>query len=152
MIELLYLASQIQCGAGGAALTIQVDVFHEQELVKTMMVNDRVFVPVESVNDLAFEYSIVNNTPECSALATPSTLVLAPDGQLPTVAGFDQQDSVVSILNGLNQYQELFLVELGVTDTESTAYDLQDVIFKVDNNPTISDSPEPPVVSIVYPD
>lgn len=143
MIELLYLASQIQCGVGGAALTIQVDVYHNQELVKTMMVNDRVLVPVESVNDLTFEYSIINTTTECSSLATPSAIVLAPDGQLPTVAGFDQQDSVVSILDGLNQYQELFLVELGETDTESIAYDLQDVIFQVDNNPT---------VSIVYPD
>jgi hypothetical protein len=34
MIELLYLASQIQCGAAGDFLNVKVDVYHNQELVK----------------------------------------------------------------------------------------------------------------------
>ena len=144
MIELLYFASQIQCGAGGAALTIQVDVYHNQELVKTMMVDDSVLVPVESVNDLNFEYSIVNNTTNCNSLKLPSELVLAPEDQAPDLAGFDQQDSVSTLLSSLDEYEELFLVELGSTNQASTAFDMQDVIFKVDNNP---DS-----VSLLYPD
>ena len=144
MIELLYFASQIQCGAGGAALTIQVDVHHNQELVRTMMVDDRVLVPVTSIDDLTFEYSIVNNSTDCNSLKTPSELVLAPNDQIPNYAGFDQQDSVTTLLSGLNEYEELFLVELGSTDQASTAFDMQDVIFKVDNNPN--------PVSLLYPD
>ncbi|MEM8718361.1 MAG: hypothetical protein AAGE84_03495 [Cyanobacteria bacterium P01_G01_bin.39] len=137
MIELLYFASQIQCGVGGELLDIQVDVYHNQELVETMVAEDIALLPVDSINDLTFEYSIINNNTSCS-LATPSELVLAPDDELPNLAGFDQQDSIATLLGSLNEYQELFLVELGTTDTNSSAYDLQDVTFRVDNNPTVS--------------
>lgn len=105
-------------------------------------------LPVDSVNDLTFEYSIVNNTTQCTRLATPTEKVLAPDDQLPNLRGFDQQESVSSILSGLNEYQELFLVELGTTNQASTAFDLQDVTMRVDNNPTISIVPD----EIVFPD
>ncbi|MEM7758935.1 MAG: hypothetical protein AAF298_12535 [Cyanobacteria bacterium P01_A01_bin.40] len=138
MIELLYFASQIQCGAGGEFLDIQVNVYQNQELVETMVVEDRVLLPVDSVSDLTFEYSVINNDTSCSSLAAPSELVLAPDDELPNLAGFDQQDSVISLLSGLNEYQELFLVELGTTDTASSAFDMQDVTLRIDNNPVIS--------------
>ena len=65
-------------------------------------------------------------------------MVLAPDDELPNLAGFDQQDSVSTLLGSLNEYQELFLVELGTTNTASSAFDLQDVTLRVDNNPTVS--------------
>ncbi|MEM8677557.1 MAG: hypothetical protein AAGF83_27415 [Cyanobacteria bacterium P01_G01_bin.67] len=140
MIELLYFASQIQCGTGGEFLDIQVNVYQNQELVETMVVEDRVLLPVDSVSDLTFEYSVINNDNDtsCSSLAAPSELVLAPDDELPNLAGFDQQDSVISLLSGLNEYQELFLVELGTTDTASSAFDMQDVTLRIDNNPVIS--------------
>ncbi len=143
MIELLYLASQIQCGAAGDFLNVKVDVYHNQELVKTMMVNDRALLPAKSVNDLTFKYSIVNNTTQC-ALQTPSEMSLAPTDQIPSLAGVYEQDSVKTLLSGLNDYEELFLVELGTTNRNSTAFDMQDVVFKVDNNPT--------PVSLIYPD
>lgn len=82
MIELLYFASQIQCGAGGAFLNIKVDIYQNQSLVKTMMVDERVLLPVNSVKDLTFKYSIVNNTTRCS-LATPSQQLLAPTDPVP---------------------------------------------------------------------
>ena len=135
MIELLYFASQIQCGVGGDFLNIKIDVYQNQELVATMMVDDSVLLPVDSVNSLSFEYSIINNTTECTSLATPTELILAPGDELPDLDGFDQQSSVATILSGLDQYQELFLVELGTTDTESAAYDIQDVVLRIDNNP-----------------
>ena len=138
MIELLYLASQIQCGAGGDFLNIQVDVYNGTELVQTMSVNDRAMVPVTSVNDLTFEYNIVNNTTQCTSLASPSTLSLDNDSVLPTVNGFDRQESVRAMLADLDDYEELFLVELGTTSQSDSAYDLQDVVFRVDNNPTVA--------------
>lgn len=135
MIELLYFASQIQCGVGGEFLDIQVDVYQNQELVETMVVDDRILLPVNSINDLTLEYSVINNTTECHNLATPSELILAPNDELPNLSGFDQQDSVVTLLSNLNQFQELFLVELGTEDITSSAYDLQDVTLILDKNP-----------------
>ncbi|PSB09722.1 hypothetical protein C7B62_12200 [Pleurocapsa sp. CCALA 161] len=135
MIELLYLASQIQCGAGGSFLNIQVDVYHQEQLVKTMKVNERALIPVGSVNDLDFQYTIIDNNTRCN-LRTPTEMALTPDSQLPNIAGVYEQDSVKTLLSGLNNYEELFLVELGTTDRNSPAFDMQDVILKVDNNPT----------------
>jgi hypothetical protein len=143
MIELLYFASQIQCGAGGSFLNIQVDVYHQQQLVKTMNVNDKALISVDSVKDLNFQYKVINNTTKCR-LQTPTEMVLAPNGTLPGMAGFAKQDSVQTLLSGLKSYEELFLVELGTTNRNSTAFDMQDVVFKVDNDPTISTPPTPP--------
>ena len=137
MIELLFLASQFQCGIGGNPLDIQVNVYQNQELVETMIIEDRVLLPVDSVKDLTFEYSIINNTAGCG-LDKPTELVLNPNDELPTLSGFDEQDSVSDILAGLNEYQELFLVELGTTNQASAAFDLQDVTMRIDNNPIIS--------------
>jgi hypothetical protein len=62
MIELLYFASQIQCGANGDFLNIQVDVYQNQELIQTLSVEDRILLPVDSINNLTFQYRIINNT------------------------------------------------------------------------------------------
>jgi hypothetical protein len=148
MIELLYLASQIQCGAGGSFLNIQVDVYHQQQLVKTMNVNERALIPVNSVNDLKLEYKIINNTTQCKTLSTPTEMALTSNSELPSMAGFSKQLSVQTLLSGLNDYEELLLVELGTTNTDSYAFDMQDVIFKIDNNPTISTPPTPPPVTL----
>lgn len=134
MIELLYLASQIQCGAGHGLIDIQVDVYHEQELVQTMGLNDRALINAASVDDLDFQYRAVGSNATCS-LTTPTEMTLAPDGTLPGMDGVFNQDSVQTLLGGLSQYEELFLVELGSTNTASAAFDLQDVVFRVDNNP-----------------
>ena len=136
MIELLYFASQIQCGAGGDFLNIQVDVYHDREIVKTMSVNERVLLNVDSINDLTFEYSAINNNTSCS-LSIPSELVLAPNDSVPNISGVYEQESIQDMLDGLNSYEELFLVELGTENDTSPAFDLQDVVFIVDNNPVV---------------
>jgi len=138
MIELLYLASQIQCGANGDFLNIQVDVYQGTQLVETMMVDDRALISVDSVDDLNFEYSIVDNTTNCTSLAIPGESSLDANSTLPDLAGFSQQNSVRAMLDGLNEYEELFLVELGTSNNLSSAYDMQDVVFRVDNEPTVS--------------
>lgn len=142
MIELLYFASQIQCGAGGDFLNIKVDIYQNQELIETMLVNEKVLLPVDSIKDLTFEYSVVNNTSGCS-LATPSELVLNSKDQVPNVAGVYEQKSIQEMLDGLNDYEELFLVELGTTDKSSAAYDLQDVVSIVNNNPVLTENITP---------
>jgi len=142
MIELLYFASQIQCGAGGSLLNIQVDVYHQQQLVQTMQVNEKALIPVDSVNDLSFKYKIINNNTRCN-LQSPTEMALTPGGQIPNMAGVYEQDSVQTLLSGLDNYEELFLVELGTTDANSPAFDMQDVVFKVDNDPVAVTPPTP---------
>ncbi len=139
MIELLYLASQIQCGAGGNFLNIKVDVYQGQEKIETMLVDDRILLDVDSVNDLTFEYSVVDNTSNCR-LATPSERVLAPTDPVPDIPGVYEQQSIQTMLDGLNDYEELFLVELGTTNQNSAAFDLQDVVLIVNNNPSAADN------------
>lgn len=137
MIELLYFASQFQCGAGGSLLNIKVDVYHQNQLVQTMNVNDKALIPVNSVNDLNFRYRIINNTTTCS-LSTPTEMVLTPSSPLPNLAAAYEQASIQTLLSGLANYEELFLVEVGTTDRTRSTFDMQDVVFKVDNNPTVS--------------
>ncbi|MEL6909262.1 MAG: hypothetical protein AAFR62_18810 [Cyanobacteria bacterium J06629_2] len=136
MIELLFLASQIQCSADTGLLNIEVDVYHQQELVQTMSLNDSTLIDVASVNDLDFEYRAVGNNATCS-LATPTETALKPGAVLPDMDGVYEQDSVQTLLGGLDEYEELFLVELGSTNSNSAAFDMQDVVFKVDNNPSL---------------
>ncbi|MGL6338708.1 MAG: hypothetical protein ACRC80_06150, partial [Waterburya sp.] len=74
----------------------------------------------------------------------PSEMSLKPGDPLPTMAGVYEQDSVQTLLDGLNNYEELFLVELGTTDRSKATFDLQDVVFKVDNDPTVPTPPTDP--------
>ncbi len=134
MIELLYLASQIQCGSNGSPINVSVDIYHNSQLVKTISVEERVLLPVDSVRDLTFKYSFINSSCRPS---TPTEIVLAPNDLVPDLPGAYEQQSIQEILDGLNDYEELFLVELGTTNTESSAYDLQDVMMIVNNNPVV---------------
>jgi hypothetical protein len=102
-----------------------------------MLVNERTLLPVNSVNDLTFKYSIVNNTTQCS-LSLPSQEVLGSKDSVPNISGAYEQQSIQTMLNGLNDYEELVLVELGTTNKTSSAFDLQDVVLKVNNNPSAS--------------
>ena len=114
-----------------------MDVYHNQKLVKTMSVSDKVLLKeVDSIKDLTFEYKAINN-PSCG-LSLPSELVLAPEDSVPNIPGVYQQQSIQEMLDGLNEYEELFLVELGTENKTSAAYDLQDVVVIVDNEPTLA--------------
>ncbi|MEM6611579.1 MAG: hypothetical protein AAF652_04875 [Cyanobacteria bacterium P01_C01_bin.72] len=137
MIELLYFASQIQCSADASLLNIEVDVYHQQQLVQTMSLNDQVTINAASIDDLDFEYRAVGDNAICS-LTAPTERTLEFGATLPDLDGVYNQNSIQNILSDGDKYEELLLVELGTTDNNNEAFDLQDVIFKVDTNP---DSP-----------
>ncbi len=132
MIELLYFASQIQCGANTELLDVKVDVYKNQELVQTMSVNDKVLLDVNSIKDLSFEYHLAESN--CVA-AIPTEKLLGSTDPLPNLAGAYEQQSIQDMQDDLASYEELWLVELGTTNTSSVYFDLQDVILKVNNNP-----------------
>ena len=136
MIELIYLASQFQCGANSSLINVQVDVYQNQEIVRTMDLQEKVLLPVNSVEDLSFQYNFINAT--CSP-DTPTEIVLGSEDLVPNLPGVYEQQSIQQLLNGLNSYEELFLVELGTTDQSSSAFDLQDVVLLVNNNPVFAD-------------
>lgn len=148
MIELLYFASQFQCSADGDFLNIQMDVYHNQELVQTLSVNEKALLDVDSINDLTLEYNVIGNA-DCG-LSLPSKLVLAPDDTAPTMPGLYDQQSIQSMVDVLNEYEELFLVELGTQDNTSAAYDLQDVVAIVNNDPSLT--PTDLAETTIFPD
>ena len=78
-------------------------------------------------------------------------LLLGQDDTVPNLAGAYNQQSINSLLANLNEYEQLLLVELGTANSNSFAYDLQDVVIVVDSDPSILTS-SLPVSSIVFPD
>lgn len=138
-LELYYRDSAFQCGSDTTQADIKVDVYdHNNNLLTTMSKGDRyTSVDFDSVNDLSFVYTVYNLS--CigngSSVAAEDTMLLGANDTVPSIDGFSGQASIQEMLVGLNSYEELFLTELGTSDTSSSAYDLQDVVLVVDNNP-----------------
>jgi|GEM_PF-5603356 len=131
LIELTYLASQIQCGAAGELIDVEVDVYNDGAFVQTLSVDDTVYLPITSFEDLDFQYSV--NSLECTPIATPIEEVLAPGDDVPAMPGAYEQASLQDMLNNLNDYEELFVVELGTTEPTDPMFDLQDVVMVINN-------------------
>lgn len=132
-IELTYFASQFQCGGESSLINIEVNVYRNERFIQTLSINNTVYLPINSFDELDFQYNFVDS--ECSP-TTPTEMVLAPEDTVPDLAGAYEQDSLQQMLDGLNEYEELFIVELGTTNPSSSAYDLQDVVMIINNNPT----------------
>lgn len=132
LIELTYLASQIQCGEAGELINVEVEVYNNGELVKTLSVDENVYLPINSFEDLTFQYNYSGS--ECLPIETPESMVLAPEDTVPDMPGAYEQASLQDMLNNLNDYEELFVVELGTTDPTDPVYDLQDVVMVINNN------------------
>ena len=133
-IKLTYFASQFQCDGDSSLTNIQVNVYRNQQLEKTLSVNDSIYLSINSFDELTFEYNFIDA--ECSP-TTPTEITLAPEDPVPNLPGAYEQDSIEDLLNGLKDYEELFLVELGTTDTSSSAYDMQDVVMLINHRPYI---------------
>jgi len=165
-LELYYQDSAFQCRANGAQADISVYVYNQaNELLETMSKGDRyVTSDVDSVNDLKFRYQFDNvncfakykNTPNINSSSddneAPAWKTLKRGDALPVVGTYGSQASIGTMLNGLDSYEELHLVELASenptklvweivrgrwkkVEVANTYYDLQDVILVVDNNP-----------------
>lgn len=147
MVELTYQASEYQCGAGAAQSTILVDVYHNGELVKDgLAVGESVMVP--DFDGVELDYQAA--TGSCGFGANES-LLLGSNGTVPNLAGAYEQESIASLVANLKDYEDLYLVELGTTDTSSFAFDLQDAVFVVNNNPSVT-NPETPSSPIAFAD
>ena len=134
-IELTYSNSQYQCDSNSPQLEILVNIYHNGALLKeNLAVGESILVP--SLQGLSMDYTANNASCE---FTTPTELHLTQNDPIPNLPGAYDQDNIATLLSGLNQYEDLYLVELGTTDTNSFAYDLQDAVFIVNNNPVLPD-------------
>lgn len=145
-LELYYRDSAFQCDLDPTQADIKVKVYDiNNNLLTTMSKGDRYTnSEVDSVSDLSFSYEVYNL--DCfihgASVAAEGTMLLGANDTVPSIDGFSGQDSITQMLVGLNSYEELHLVELGTSDTNSSAYDLQDVVLLVDNNPSSLNLPD----------
>lgn len=139
-LELHYRDSAFQCGANTTQADIKIEVRDRNNTLLTTMSKGEKYLTtdIDSVGDLSFVYKVYNLSciTSGSSRAVQDWMLLGNDDTVPDIDGFSDQASIQQMLVGLDSYEELFLVELGTDDTTSSAYDLQDVILVVDNNPT----------------
>ncbi len=139
-LELHYRDSAFQCGEDTTQADIKVDVYDQNNtLLTTLSKGDRyTSADFDSINDLTFVYNVYNLSciSNGSSVAAEDTMLLGANDTVPSIDGFSGQASIEEMLVGLNSYEELFLTELGTSDPSSSAYDLQDVVLVVDNNPS----------------
>lgn len=140
-LELHYRDSAFQCGSDATQADIKVDVYDpNNNLLTTMSKGDRyTSTAFDSISDLSLVYKVYNLSciDNGSLVAAEDTMLLGANDTVPNIEGFSDQASIEEMLVGLNSYEELHLTELGTSDTSSSAYDLQDVVMVVDNNPTL---------------
>jgi hypothetical protein len=135
MIELMYIISDFQCGSDAPMAIISADIYRNGVLVKeNFNKGDKVLLP--DMNGVTFTYSLQHGGCEVSS---PPTVTLGKNDSIPSMSGAYNQTSLQNHLNGLQSYEELYLVELGTHDTSSSAYDLQDVVFKINSDPNLTD-------------
>ena len=140
-IEIHYYESALQCGADSTQANVKVNVYDQDNNLLTTMSKGDTFktADVDSIEDLSFDYDIYNLSciSDGTNLTALGTELLAPGDTIPSVGGFSGQASIAQMLDGLNDYEELYLAELGSSNPSSSAYDLQDVVLVVNNDPVI---------------
>ena len=138
-LELNYYDSAFSCS--GTQADIKVKVYAPSgELLTTMSKGDTYTTPnYDSVDDLQFRYHFSNfsSSNYCyngsDLYEAVESRTLASGDSIPNLGGYGSQTSISEMLDGLDNYEELHLVELW--STSGTPYDLQDVVLVVDNNP-----------------
>ena len=143
-LELRYAESAFQCGSDPIQADIKVEVRNKsnQELLTTLSKGD-VYTSddFDSISDFDLVYKIYNfshcgdSFPDGTTRSVRGSKLLGANEAVPDLAGFSGQSSVGQIHSNLDSYEELLLVELGTSDTDSASYDLQDVVLVVDHNP-----------------
>ena len=133
LIEILFLASQFQCGSDADLASFKVYTNNGQEI----RLGEKTLVSVDSVEDLQFGYEAIENG-SCSLEGIPGISVSYGE-ELPTNQGVYQQPSLQTLIqeNVTDEYLSLVLFEVGTTNINSSAYDLQDIVLLVNTNPTL---------------
>ena len=137
LIEILFLTSQFQCGSEAAQATFKARIND-----KPIYVGETVRLNVENLQDLYFEYEQLETFEDEPICALPFNtegvvpILIQYGEQLPTNDGIYNQPSLQTLIQEqvTNEYLNLVLYEVGTTDTNSSAYDLQDLVFVINTN------------------
>lgn len=137
--ELYYHDSAFQCGSDTTQADIKINIYDKSNnLLTTMSKGDRYRIKkFDSASDLTFTYNVYNLSCINNGSLRPEldSMLLGSNDAIPNIDGFSEQSSIADMLSSLTSYEELYLVELGTSNISSSAYDLQDVVLVVDNNP-----------------
>ena len=133
LVEVLFLASAFQCGSGAPQATFQLHTTGGH----TLNVGEKAYVSVETLDDLQFGYTVVSDG-DCALEGIPG-IHIEYGAALPSNDGIYDQPSLLDIISThvTEPYLSLVLFEVGTTDDGSSAYDLQDIVVKINTNPTI---------------
>ncbi len=107
MIELIYLLSDFQCGANAQQAVISANIYRNGALVASN-VNKGDKILLEDMNGVTINYSFQNG----SCALSPVSLILGKNDPVPNLAGAYGQASLQAQLNGLNTYEQLYLVSI----------------------------------------
>ena len=133
LVEVTFLASQFQCGAGADLADFRIQV---QE--QTLHLGESVVIAVESIDDIYInEITQISNGNCALAIEDSASLWLDYENEVPTLPGYDNQLSLQDLLDthvGLDTEYHLWTLEIGTTDLESPAADYQDIVLKFDSN------------------
>ncbi|MEL6579984.1 MAG: hypothetical protein AAFQ14_09540 [Cyanobacteria bacterium J06621_12] len=146
-LELHYRDSAIQCDDDPIQGDVKVDIYNNNNdtFLTTMSKGERFLTTiVDSVNDLYLVYRVfdLDCLPDGGVRGVRGREIIDyGETEIPTIDGFNGQDSIEGMLDGLENYEQLYLVELG--NYSGAGYDLQDVVMVVDNNPDSLIIPSP---------
>ncbi len=134
MIELMYLLSDFQCGASAPKAIISADIYRHGTLIaNNLSVGDKVML--QDMDGVTFSYNLQYGGCEVS----PLSKTLSKTDPIPNLPGAYSQASLQDHLNGLKHYEQLYAVEIGTHNENSSYYDLQDIVFIINNNPLLPD-------------
>ena len=123
MIELLFLASNFQCGANAPMAEFVVEI-KSGDTTKQLSVNQRLVMEKEDLELISVKP--LNNADCISVYDSVEVTV----DSLPTQAGLYNQPSVLSYQEQLKDSESIYLYEFGATSGPSADY--QDAVLKID--------------------
>lgn len=139
-MEITYQDSAFQCSSTQGLADIKAVFYNSsnRQIIRVLSQGESAYFPVDSLADLNIAYTFENADcrPENYYFAK-GTELLQSDDPIPNFPGIYGQTDVSDMLSNLESYEQLYLVELGTSNHNSAAYDLQDVVLVIDNNPTL---------------
>lgn len=132
LIEIAFIASQFQCGSDAPLATFQAT--YEGT---TIELNQTILIDAPSAQHFYDNVSIVPVSDASCAMSQPVSDI-ATSTTIPQIDGAYNQASLDDLAAQLtNPYLYLFLYEFGTTNESASTFDLQDVVLRVNTNPTI---------------
>ena len=146
MIELLFVDAQFQCGASAPLAEFEViSVAYEEQGApepfweETLTAGDSVLLPVNTREQVGIQINILNNADCIDVLEDMHLIEIFSVDQLPDVDALYDQPALESYIEALSDSQSIILGEFGCGGNidNCTSADWQDILIRIDYNPTV---------------